>query len=68
MEKFSDWFDPYDMHHLRAFSCLCNTGHWPEGFMPDTVDMGNIWQYEATAKMAEAWLKHKLGNLYNERI
>jgi len=60
MEKFSDWFDPYDFNHISAFSYLRDTGHWPEGFIPDNIDMGNIWQFDVVAKIAAAWVDHMM--------
>jgi hypothetical protein len=66
MRKFIDWFDPYDIYHIRAFRHLCNTGYWPKGFVPDDVDMSNTWQFDAVAKLADAWISHKLDNEHND--
>ena len=51
-----EWFDPYDYEHIRAYRQLEQHGFWPEGFIPDHIEIGRLWQVELTAKMAEAWL------------
>ena len=66
MEKFSDWFDPNNMQHLKAFKHLCDTGVWPEGFIPNTVELGNLWHFVAVSTLAKAWLEHKLDNEFSE--
>jgi hypothetical protein len=66
MEKFSDWFDPYDIYHVRAFNHLCKTGYWPKGFIPDNLEMSSIWQYEVVAKLADAWTKHMIENEHHD--
>ena len=66
MEKFSDWFDPYNYEHLKAFSYLCDTGTWPKGFIPNTVELGSLWRFIAVSSMATAWLKYKLDNEHSD--
>jgi len=57
MEDFADWFNPYSVEHMRAYEKLCNTGQWPEGFVPIGVEMPHMWITKIQAKMAEAWLQ-----------
>ena len=51
-----EWFDPYDYEHIRAYRYLERNGFWPEGYIPDHIAIGNLWQVEIGAKMAEAWM------------
>ncbi len=53
-----DWFDPYDHDHIRAYRQLENTGSWPEGFIPEEVEIptSGLWHIQIVAKMAQAWM------------
>ena len=57
-ENFSNWFDPYNPEHMKAYEHLCKVGSWPFGFSPDGCEMSMLWIAEIQAKMAQAWLKH----------
>lgn len=35
--KIVDWFNPFNVDHLRAYKILQDTGAWPKGFLPDFV-------------------------------
>ena len=59
-----DWFDIHDREHLQAWSHLCKTGQWPEGFIPEGKGLryDALWQVHITEKMANAWVDaHALG-------
>jgi len=43
MTTLYQWFDPSDKEHIKAFRVAQTTGRWPEGFVPDHVDMGSLW-------------------------
>ena len=58
--NFSDWFDPNNLEHIRAFKHLCKTSTWPEGFIPEHVDQGPLWHFEAVAALARCWVNHIL--------
>ena len=54
-----EFFDPYNVSHLKAYRHHEKTGFWPEGFVSDEM-MKNcplLWQAELTAKLARAWLQ-----------
>lgn len=53
----TDWFDPYDQTHISAYRHAERTGHLPEGFLPDTVELDNMWQVTVLAKMGSEWMK-----------
>lgn len=56
MTTLSDWFDPYDIEHCRAYRFVEINGHLPEGFVPEHVDFDIMWQVVVAAKMGQAWL------------
>jgi len=56
--NFDDWFDPYNMEHVSAYRHLERNGTWPEGFIPDDVEVRSdgLWNIIIVGKMAQAWL------------
>jgi len=56
-----EWFDPYNPEHLRAYRRLMDHGMWPEGFIPDNVDMTSGWQYALASKIADAHITDRIG-------
>lgn len=58
--KISEWFDPCNMEHLKAYSFLEDNGFWPDNFILKDLKMDADWQYLIRFKMAEAWLNYKL--------
>jgi hypothetical protein len=58
--KIEDFFDPYDIEHLKAWQFLENTAHWPEGFIPKNTEFGQYSFHMIKSKMADAWVKWKL--------
>ena len=60
-KNFSDWFDPNNMDHMRAYKHLQKTGVWPSDFVPKNVEMNSNWCTLISYKIADAWCKEKLG-------
>lgn len=56
--KIEDWFDPHNENHIEAYQYLCQTGTWPEGFIPEDVQCDHNWQILLWHKMADAWVGH----------
>jgi len=56
----SDWFDTTNLDHLRAYKHLVDTGCWPEGFIPDDVEIPAGWIVGIMAKLANAFVEMKL--------
>ena len=54
--RLDHWFDPYNYEHMKSYEYLCNNGHWPEGFIPEGMEMTMLWVAEIQAKMSQAWL------------
>ena len=55
-----EWFDPYNIKHIKAYKHLYDTGSWPEGFIPKNVEMVTSWQMLLWSKLANAWVNHML--------
>ena len=55
----TEWFDPYNNDHLRAWDHLATTGTWPEGFIPKHVVLTPNWQVKIAFAMAKAWVEDK---------
>jgi uncharacterized protein YeaC (DUF1315 family) len=53
-----DWFDVTNPEHVRAWHTLCETGCWPEGFVPESMkhDMVPCWQVSIAYKLANAYV------------
>ena len=57
--NISEFFDPYNDEHIKAYVYLTKNGFWPENFIPENCKMSNIWQLEVMNKMVDAWVKYK---------
>jgi hypothetical protein len=51
-----EFFDPYNMDHIEAYQHLGKTGHWPEGFLPENIEIAPLWQIRILEKLANAWI------------
>lgn len=60
MKLLTNWFNPYNRQHLRAYHHLRETGTWPDGFPPDDVEIPLMWHYGLANKMADLWVDEKL--------
>ena len=60
MSNIHDFFDPYNAEHIEAYQHLCQTGTWPEGFIPEGMKLDPNWQFLLLQKLADAWVKHVL--------
>ena len=56
------FFDEDDMNHLKAYKHLCDTGRWPENFVPEGTEFSTNWQILIANKLATAWLDHVLND------
>jgi|GEM_PF-3884640 len=55
--KMTDFFDPLNIDHLRAYKNLQLKGTWPEDFVPwDDVEFEPNWQMMLQSKMADLWV------------
>lgn len=56
--KFIEWFNVNDIEHITAYRHFNNTGMWPEGFIPDGMELPDLWTFTSllTIKMSVAWV------------
>lgn len=52
-----DWFDPFNIEHIKAFSHLEQTGFWPEDFLPEDIEVLPYWVLSLNRKMANIWVQ-----------
>jgi hypothetical protein len=50
--NITDWFNPSDIKHLRAYEHLYTKGCWPEGFKPADVECQVGWDNILAQKIA----------------
>jgi hypothetical protein len=55
-----DFFDPYNIKHIKAYKTMNETGVWPKGFIPNHIVFGQMWLPSLCMKMADAWIDHQL--------
>ena len=58
--QIDDFFDPFDIVHIKAYKHLCETGSWPEGFIPSSVEFFPAWQLVIASKLADCWVTYKI--------
>lgn len=56
--NITEWFDPHDLQHMKAYAILVDSGEWPEGFITDKTTFPNNWQIYLAYKLADAWMEH----------
>lgn len=62
--KITDFFDPYNMEHIKAYNHLTTYGFWQEGFLPEDIEYPNGSEILLAFKMAGAWTAQVLaGNV-----
>ena len=58
--KVTDFFDPYDIAHIKAYKNLQETGFWPAFFLPENIEIPDNWQITIMAVFTEAWISKAL--------
>lgn len=62
--KITEFFDPYNMEHIKAYKRLITHGSWQEGFLPEDIEYSTGWQAILAFKMANVWVEQVLaGNV-----
>jgi len=59
----SDFFDPYNIEHIKAYEHLKKNGAWPKEFFDkakEQIHEDPHWYLSIQIKMANAWMKHSL--------
>lgn len=52
-----EFFDPYNIDHIKAYAEVMETGQWPESFVPEDVTFNPCWSVDLLMKMTEAWVE-----------
>ena len=64
-----EFFEPYNIEHLKAFEYLLDTGVWPKDFYEENLEgleFPNNWQIILLSEMANCWVTGCLdGNVDN---
>lgn len=50
-----EFFNPYNLDHMRAFKTLLANGGWPKGFIPENVVVNEDSEHLVTIKVADTW-------------
>ena len=61
--NLSDFFDPYNIEHIKAYKHLQNKGAWPKEFfdkVKENIAADPHWYLSISMKMSNAWVKHSL--------
>jgi hypothetical protein len=65
---WNDFFDPYNVDHMEAYGHLKEHGSWPEGFLPENVEIDPLWIMKTHGLMAEAWYKYITSEKHKRRM
>jgi len=57
----TEWFDPTNEYHIRAYMYAEEHGCLPEGFVPDSVEWDSMWQVKVIAKIAHTYIENMIG-------
>jgi hypothetical protein len=62
--QITEFFNPYNMEHIKAYKHSTVHGSWPEGFIAERYDYPVAWQAIIAFKMANVWVEQVLaGNV-----
>jgi hypothetical protein len=61
--SITDWFDPMNVKHIRAYRHICEIGVWPEGFIPKGTEFPPMWFVTITQECANYWIRHRIMEL-----
>ena len=56
-----EFFDITNVKHLAAYITLQDTGRWPKNFIPKETKFSLLWYGNLQARMADAYIKEKIG-------
>jgi len=52
-----EWFDVNNFDHIKAYNHLLIHGCWPEDFLPEDIEIPNVWQVGLANKLANAYVE-----------
>lgn len=53
-----EFFDPYNIDHIKAYDYLSKNGTWPDGFLPNDITFNACWSLDLPMKLTRAWVEH----------
>jgi hypothetical protein len=56
----SQWFNPRNINHIRAYDHLMKSGTWPENFLPEGVLFDPHWRYLIDASITTVYVDNML--------
>lgn len=60
----SNWFDPYNIGHVKAWKELRDTGVWPSWFTDllkeSGISIDRYWDITIKSRMCDAWVNYAL--------
>jgi len=57
-----DFFDPYNIEHIKTYDTFRKTGIWPTDFVTSDIDFPIGWHSRIVCKIANAWADIALRN------
>ena len=58
--KITEWFDPKNIEHIKAYKHLRDKAFWPEDFIPKGMEFPSGWNTVVTGKIADAYIEQML--------
>lgn len=61
--NITDYFDPTNIDHLKAYDTLMHKGFWPENFPPEGIEISpSTWSFSIAAKIASFYIQYCKAN------
>lgn len=58
--KISQWFNPRNLNHVKAYDHLQRIGTWPENFIPEDITFDSHWQFIIRSDIADVYVDEML--------
>ena len=59
-ERFTEWFDPLNIIHIRELSHYIENRQWNPTFIPDNMLMNDGWYHTIIQDLAEHWMIERM--------
>jgi len=56
----SEWFNPRNIDHIKAYGHLMRSGTWPENFLPEGITFDSHWQFIIRSDIADIYVDNML--------
>lgn len=62
----SNWFDPHNLVHMKAWNALRMVGMWPMWFQDlmqeEGISIDHYWEMQIKSRICEAWTEYMVKN------